>query len=144
MPGCLKPTLSDVNMSDDDHKIGYKRPPRETRFRPGQSGNPQGRPKNSRNFKTDLLSELQEEIEIQDNGQKCTVSKQRALIKCLLAAAIKGEMRATNTLLSICADLLADQTDEDHGAPASEDTEIVDAFLTRDRKRRGKHTPEDR
>lgn len=34
-------------MSDDDepeYKVGYRRPPVETRFKKGQSGNPRGRP----------------------------------------------------------------------------------------------------
>jgi hypothetical protein len=30
---------------EDDYEIGYRRPPRETRFKKGQSGNPKGRRK---------------------------------------------------------------------------------------------------
>ena len=36
-------------MADDkdkrDYEIGYGKPPKQTRFKPGQSGNPRGRPK---------------------------------------------------------------------------------------------------
>jgi hypothetical protein len=35
---------------DDDPRVGYGRPPLATRFRPGQSGNPRGRPKGARNL----------------------------------------------------------------------------------------------
>jgi hypothetical protein len=38
----------------DDYEVGYKRPPRNTRFCKGQTGNPHGRPKGARNIKTDL------------------------------------------------------------------------------------------
>lgn len=33
----------------DDHIAGYKRPPKATQFKPGQSGNRAGRPKGSHN-----------------------------------------------------------------------------------------------
>ena len=67
--------------------VGYKRPPKEHRFRPGQSGNPGGRPKGARSFKSDLRDELSELINFQDGENQHTVSKQRALIKRLVASA---------------------------------------------------------
>jgi hypothetical protein len=32
----------------DDEKVGYKRPPKATQFKPGKTGNARGRPKGSR------------------------------------------------------------------------------------------------
>ena len=34
------------------YEVGYGRPPIESRFQPGQSGNPKGRRKRQRNLKT--------------------------------------------------------------------------------------------
>ena len=34
-----------MDNDESDFPIGYKKPPLETRFKPGQSGNPSGRPK---------------------------------------------------------------------------------------------------
>ena len=43
---------SDRELEAAQYKVGYKRPPVSTRFKPGSSGNPKGRPKGQRNFKT--------------------------------------------------------------------------------------------
>ncbi len=37
--------LIEIEGRKDDGKIGYGRPPKHTRFKAGQSGNPKGRPK---------------------------------------------------------------------------------------------------
>jgi Family of unknown function (DUF5681) len=34
-----------VTSADDDYQVGYRRPPVEHRFKPGQSGNLKGRPR---------------------------------------------------------------------------------------------------
>jgi hypothetical protein len=62
-----------------DYAVGYGRPPKHTRFKPGQSGNPRGRKKGVQNFKTDLAEELHETLIITEGGQRRRVSKQRAM-----------------------------------------------------------------
>jgi hypothetical protein len=93
--------------------IGYKHPPQEHQFRRGQSGNPSGRPKGSRNFKSELREELNELIRFRDGDREIEVSKQRALIKRLVASAIAGDQRASATLLGLCVRAFADADDDD-------------------------------
>lgn len=50
----------------DEYEVGYRKPPRHTRFRKGQSGNPKGRPKGAKNLKTELEEELQEKIVVRE------------------------------------------------------------------------------
>jgi Family of unknown function (DUF5681) len=38
--------------ADADNRVGYRRPPRHSRFQPGQSGNPRGRPRGSSRSRT--------------------------------------------------------------------------------------------
>jgi uncharacterized protein DUF5681 len=126
-----------MSANTDDEGTGYKRPPKSTQFKPGQTGNPKGRPKNVRNFKTDLCDELSERITVRENGLERKISKQRALVKALVAAAIKGDMRAANAIVTFSnksfagAEVTAPATDA-----ATDDQDIIDAFVERELKRR--------
>jgi len=84
-------------------KVGYARPPKASQFKPGQSGNPKGRPKGSSNLATDLSAELGEKITVREAGQSRRISKQRALIKSLMAKALQGDVRATAVVLALHA-----------------------------------------
>jgi hypothetical protein len=43
-----------TDAAEPNEKVGYKRPPRHTRFQPGVSGNPRGRQKGVRDFAADV------------------------------------------------------------------------------------------
>ena len=119
-----------------DYAFGYKKPPNDHQFRPGESGNPSGRPKGVRNFKSDLRDKLAEMTSFCEGGHEVSISKQRALIKRLVASAIAGDARCIATLISFCARAFGNDTDEQQQAP--EDQQILDAFAPRPIKRRSK------
>ena len=119
--------------------VGYRRPPKLSRFKPGQSGNPRGRPRGARNLATDLSDELAESIRIRESGKELRVSKQRAMIKSLVAAAVQGDVRATNALVSLCGRLLVDRnTEGSKEALSVADTKILDEFIDREIERRSR------
>jgi Family of unknown function (DUF5681) len=86
-------------MTDEckDDAVGYKRPPSQTRFRPGRSGNPNGRPKRQPSFRDTLLAELAANMPAKD--QKQAASKLRALVQALVNSAIAGNARAQSLLI---------------------------------------------
>lgn len=85
----------------NDYQVGYGRPPIESRFRKGQSGNPKGRPRGSKNLKTDLREELQQKILVREGDRSIRISKQRALVKTLMAKTLKGDGRAAAILINL-------------------------------------------
>ena len=88
-------------MSKNKISVGYKQPPRSTQFKPGQSGNPAGRPKGVKNLSTDLKEELEELITISEDGKPLQITKQRAMIKTLMARALKNDSRASSVLIGL-------------------------------------------
>lgn len=122
---------------DDDDRVGYRHPPKHTRFKPGQSGNPKGRPKHARNLKTEFLEELGEIIRVREGDRDMKISKQRAFVKALVAAAIKGDMRAASALVSFCTRAFGNEPEDDQPpSPAPDDIEILDEFVGREVRRR--------
>ncbi len=71
-------------------------PPKENQFKPGQSGNPSGRPEGSLSLKTLITKIMEEDDGVDDRGNP----KVRALrsIKALLRKAEKGDVSAFKAL----------------------------------------------
>ena len=117
--------------------VGYGRPPQHTRFKPGQSGNPKGRPKSTINLKTDLMEELSERVSVSEGGKPKKLSKQRALLKSLVAKAItKSDARAANILLNLMVRLFeisAEAREDD--LISEDDLAILDNFIARQKPR---------
>jgi hypothetical protein len=90
--------MSEENMSDS-YEVGYGKPPRNTRFQKGVSGNPKGRPKKALDFDHELLRQSKDSVTINENGKRRRVSKHELVIKQLIHKAISGNIPATRTYL---------------------------------------------
>ena len=62
---------------NDDYEVGYRKPPKASRWRKGRSGNPRGRQKGIPSLKTELTQELGEMIAIKEQGQPRKITNQR-------------------------------------------------------------------
>ena len=68
--------------SGSGYEVGYGKPPKHSRFRPGKSGNPKGRPKGSKNkaqsplaerMKDIIIDEAYRDISVRDGDRTVTV-----------------------------------------------------------------------
>lgn len=116
------------------YEIGYRRPPVSGQFKKGQSGNPKGRPKGTRNFVTLLNQELSQSIVVNENGKKKTITRLQAMVKRIVAGALQGDQKALLTLVEILR--RTGQFEEpDVSAVLPEDYEaILEAYVARRQK----------
>jgi hypothetical protein len=116
----------------DDDEVGYGRPPKRTRFQPGKSGNPKGRPKGSKALQTLVQEELKARIPVTEGGVTKRMSKGQAIVKRLFSGALKGELRATllNSTLS--------RVDSENRLPVDEPLSAAEQKLLNDFLNRGK------
>ncbi len=89
-----------------DYEVGYGKPPRHGRFRPGRSGNPAGRPMGPQTLPADLRAELAEDVTLREGELERTFSKQRAILRSLTAKAIEGDAKATAMVLDLVQRLI--------------------------------------
>lgn len=113
------------------YEIGYGKPPKDTRFKKGQSGNPKGRPKGRRNLKNDVLATLAAPVKVSEQGRKKTVSTQLAVLLRLREKALTGDARALDQLLSLARSYNSEDLEHVAQALPDEDQEIVGAYMQR-------------
>ncbi|MEO3475360.1 DUF5681 domain-containing protein [Roseomonas sp. CAU 1739] len=82
-----------------DGRVGYGRPPTHTQFKPGQSGNPKGRPSGSANITTLIEETLNEKVPVTEGGRRRSITKAKAIAKQLVNKAARGDLQATRLLL---------------------------------------------
>jgi len=88
-----------------DYEVGYGKPPRETRFVKGRSGNPRGRPRGAKSFNTLLTDKLNEPVTVAENGGRRKISKREAIVTQLVNRSAAADFRAIKILLDIVRDI---------------------------------------
>ena len=98
-----------------DYEVGYRRPPRDSQFRPGQSGNPKGRPKGQPTMQEIFIREASRAVRIQVGGRIESVTTIEAAIRKLFNMAASGDLRAMTLILTASA-----RQDAASGGPSEE------------------------
>jgi hypothetical protein len=85
-----------------DYEVGYGKPPKNTRFKSGRSGNPIGRPKRKPVPIAECINEiLDAPIVYQERGRSHTTTRQELSLRILIARAATGDIGAAENLLKI-------------------------------------------
>ena len=94
-----------------DYSVGYCRPPENTRFKRGQSGNIRGRPAGRLNLKTTVERILSEKVAVQNGNKTRFRTKFEALFDSHLAQGIDGDHRSAGVVFDYVsyAGVLGDQ-----------------------------------
>lgn len=110
-----------ANDRSGDYEVGYGKPPRRTQFQKGQSGNPKGRAKGSKNLAAIIMSALHEPVTVTQNGRRRKITKIEAMTTQLANKGASGDPKATQLLLGMV------QLYEDRAETPSETKVVGDA-----------------
>jgi hypothetical protein len=111
-----------------DRNVGYGRPPRAHQFKPGQSGNPKGRPKGAKNESTILRDVLHRKIEIRDRGGRVRkIMTLEGIILRMADDSLKGNIRSAGFLLNRYGALVSGETDLQ--SLSEDDRQVLEAYV---------------
>ncbi len=88
-------------MQSLDSEVGYKRPPKHSQWKPGQSGNPKGRPKRKKSLPVLLKETLFRPVTIKERGKRRKVPYIEALLRAVAQLTLNGDPKARRDLLEL-------------------------------------------
>lgn len=85
-----------------EYKVGFKKPPKHRQFKPGESGNPDGRPKRKPAPVADRINEVMETtMTYRERGQTKVATRREVSLLMLVDQAAKGNISAAEGVLDV-------------------------------------------
>lgn len=93
----------------EDYEVGFGKPPKNTQFKPGQSGNPDGRPKKPKDIQAMVRGMMDSQVEVTVDGKQKKITVAEAMIMRLrndvLSDKPQDRARAIKQLRDLCPGL---------------------------------------
>ena len=90
---------------DDDHgngyEVGFGKPPKATRFKKGQSGNPAGKKKGKRSVRTQVEKFFRTPISVTEAGQQRELLPEVVAMKKLFNKVASGDVQAMRLFFTL-------------------------------------------
>lgn len=103
-----------------NYVVGYGRPPTHTRFKPGSSGNPRGRPKAAKGLKTLARDVLTTRVPVRTASGERKMHRIEAVLHKTVELAMKGNPRALAEVLKLYASAVPESAVSEAAAPVEE------------------------
>ena len=122
------------------YAVGYGRPPTSSQFQPGQSGNPQGRPKGVHNASSMARDALERTINVKVKRAWRKMTVRKAAYLRLAERAVAGDAKALDYLLSLESEEHPPGSDQaETERSAAKDLAILQDFFDRRRASSPQH-----
>lgn len=111
--------------------VGHPMPPIEHRFKKGQSGNPNGRPKGAKNTYKILDDILSKRVQLVQDGRNIKLDRRTIILLQAVQSAMKGNNKSIQTLLPhmLAVDERKEAIRNTHDMLTTDDNAIIEQFL---------------
>ena len=120
-----------MDKSNKTYDVGYKKPPKATQYRKGQSGNPSGKPKKvvpEFDLGRVLQSIDNEEIIIPVDGKRKRMTRAEIHLRRLFTQAIKGDLTAARLLVRMASEYSEPGNSGKYGLQCISETQAAKRF----------------
>jgi tetratricopeptide (TPR) repeat protein len=97
----MAPNKKSDDVAANKASVGYRRPPPDSQFKKGQSGNPKGRPKRRPNVATLTKLLFNESVLVRQDGKPSHMPSGEAVFRSLVAQAARGDTRSLFAFMDI-------------------------------------------
>lgn len=116
-----------VRLKPSDEEVGYGKPPKSNRFKPGKSGNPKGRPPGAKSREIILRELLNSKITMRRDGKVRKITVIEGIFHKVVEDSLKGNIKSATFLLNQLAAIASNEGTESE--ISTDDKAVLDAYL---------------